>query len=78
MNYIVNHPSFKGGACRAICKGNRLISLREVGPPGSTASKLLVEFQNAPWGTPLASSSASGWLNREETLSAPTKYWRVT
>ncbi|MFX1250786.1 MAG: hypothetical protein ACFFCZ_04145 [Promethearchaeota archaeon] len=48
--------------------------MREVGSSGLTVSKLLVEFQNAPWGTPLASSSVSGWLNREATLSATIKY----
>ncbi|MFX1254090.1 MAG: hypothetical protein ACFFCZ_20925 [Promethearchaeota archaeon] len=41
-------------------------------------SVLHEEFKNAPRDTSLVPRSVSGWLNREATLSATTKYWRVT
>ncbi|MFX1254789.1 MAG: hypothetical protein ACFFCZ_24470 [Promethearchaeota archaeon] len=65
-------------ACGVICKGNGLISPRETKQHGLVKSMLHEELKNAPWNASLVPSSVSGPLNREETLSAATKYWRVT
>ncbi|MFX1252158.1 MAG: hypothetical protein ACFFCZ_11180 [Promethearchaeota archaeon] len=65
-------------ACGVICKGNGLISPRGTEQHGLVKSMLHEELKNAPWNASLVPSSVSGQLNREATLSAATKYWRVT